>query len=28
VSVREGANAYRVESGAETTIEARQLEKE
>ena len=28
VSVREGANAYRVESGSETTIEARQLEKE
>jgi peptidase E len=28
VSVREGANAYRVESGSETTIEARLLEKE
>jgi peptidase E len=28
VSVREGANAYRVESGGETLVEARQLEKE
>src|SRR6187397_1692013 len=28
VSVREGANAYRVDSDAESTIEARQLEKE
>jgi peptidase E len=28
VSVLEGANAYRVESGRETVIEARQLEKE
>jgi hypothetical protein len=28
VSVREGANAYRVDNGSETTIEARQLGKE